>query len=117
MVIILTILAPPSIVTTHHTVETRAGHNISLACRARGRPAPSVQWRRDGVDGGEHCEAVHGDAGDECEAVLVLMNTVIGDAGLYTCYAGNIWGTATANTTLVVTGIMLPSPVTVSKFS
>ena len=95
------------IVTTHHTVETMAGHNISLACRARGRPAPSVQWRRDGghgVDGGGDCEPVHGDAGDECEAVLVLLNTVLGDAGVYTCYAGNIWGAVTANTTVVVTG-------------
>ena len=102
MVIILTILAPPSIVTTHHTVETRAGHNISLACRARGRPAPSVKWSRGhGEQGGGHCEAVHG---DECEAMLVLRNTVLADAGLYTCYAGNIWGTVTANTTVVITG-------------
>ena len=91
-------------VTTQHTVETRAGHNLSLTCRARGSPAPSVQWGRDGghgVHGGGDCEAVHG---DECEAVLVLRNTVLADAGLYTCYAGNVWGTVTANTTVVVTG-------------
>ena len=92
------------IVTTHHTVETRAGRNISFTCRARGRPAPSVQWRRHGVEGGGDCEPVHADAGDECEAVLVLLNIGLGDAGLYTCYAGNIWGTVTANTTIVVTG-------------
>ena len=60
-----------------------------MLCEAKGSPAPLVEWRIDGRQVG--ADPGHG------EAVLLFSNITGSDAGLYTCQAGNVWGTDELN--------------------
>lgn len=63
-----------------------------------GAPKPQVKWLRGGIEltGGRY-------SGDE-KGDLHIQDVTFSDAGLYTCYAVNKFGSVFANGTLDVKG-------------
>lgn len=57
------------------TILTISGNNVSLTCRVKGFPTPSVQWTKDGV------------SLDTEGSTLRLQAVEANDTGVYTCTA------------------------------
>ena len=70
------VLEPKSLkVVIGSTVLTISGNNLSLSCRVKGFPAPSVQWAKDGVT-------------LETEKSTLSLQTIdVKDSGVYMCTA------------------------------
>ncbi len=67
-----------------------ARHTLALAVTATGTPAPTYQWRRNGVD-----------LDDQRRATCVLVNADASAAGAYTCVVRNANGTVESRATTV----------------
>lgn len=78
--------APPAITSHPSSQSVTEGANVSFTVAASGNPAPTIQWRKDGVD-------ING----ATSATLNLNNVQLGDAGVYTAVATNSAGSATSN--------------------
>ena len=75
------------------TVLTISGNNVSLFCRVKGFPTPSVQWTKDGVL-------------LETEGSTLRLPTVeVKDSGAYTCTATSsllgLFDSTTTNLTII----------------
>lgn len=70
------VLEPKSLkVVIGSTVLTISGNNVSLSCRVKGFPTPSVQWTKDGVT-------------LETEKSALSLQTIdVKDSGVYMCTA------------------------------
>ncbi|XP_028269954.1 hemicentin-1 isoform X2 [Parambassis ranga] len=85
--------APPVISGTAHLQELTVvlGQEVEFQCRVSGRPAPRVEWSRDGEvlsrDGDPHVEFL------EDGQVLKVKSVRQRDQGLYQCLASNNAGT------------------------
>ncbi|XP_037921152.1 neuroglian isoform X2 [Hermetia illucens] len=93
----LNVLAlPPEIREAPRRESTVDRRNVTLTCRVFGAPKPEVKWIRNGLEltGGRYKTLESGD--------LQIINVGYADAGEYTCYAFNKFGTIDANGTLVV---------------
>ena len=82
-VILLCISAPPSVdVSTPSLLEVKAGDDVTLNCRAAGKPTPTVRWSRVGrmmPDGSTHITSE--------EVIFSHVNRK--HSGTYKCSASN----------------------------
>ena len=70
------VLEPKSLkVVIGRTVLTISGNNVSLSCRVKGFPTPSVQWAKDGV------------TLETKGSTLSLQAIDVQDSGVYMCTA------------------------------
>nr|XP_057926871.1 hemicentin-1 [Doryrhamphus excisus] len=89
----IVVQAPPVISGTSKLQELTAilGQEVEFQCRVSGRPAPIVEWSRDGEvlsrDGDPHVEFL------ENGQVLKVKTVRLRDQGLYQCLASNNAGT------------------------
>ncbi|XP_061624718.1 hemicentin-1 isoform X2 [Phyllopteryx taeniolatus] len=89
----IVVQAPPVISGTSKLQEITAvlSQEVELQCRVSGRPAPRVEWSRDGEvlsrDGDPHVEFL------EDGQVLKVKSVRLRDQGLYRCLASNNAGT------------------------
>uniref|UniRef100_A0A3B5AUN6 Cell adhesion molecule-related/down-regulated by oncogenes n=1 Tax=Stegastes partitus TaxID=144197 RepID=A0A3B5AUN6_9TELE len=86
------VVQPPMISGTSRLQELTVvlGQEVEFQCRVSGRPAPRVEWSRDGVlsrDGDPHVEFL------EDGQVLKVKSVRLRDQGLYQCLASNNAGT------------------------
>uniref|UniRef100_A0A3B3DLS4 Uncharacterized protein n=1 Tax=Oryzias melastigma TaxID=30732 RepID=A0A3B3DLS4_ORYME len=86
------VVEPPVISGTSKLQEFTVAHEqeVEFQCRVSGRPAPRVEWSRDGVlsrDGDPHVEFL------EEGQVLKVKSVRLRDQGLYQCLARNNAGT------------------------
>ncbi|XP_055017752.1 hemicentin-1 [Boleophthalmus pectinirostris] len=85
--------APPEISGTSGLQEMSVvlGQEVEFQCRVSGRPAPKVEWSRDGEvlspDGDPHVEFL------ENGQILKVKSVRLRDQGLYQCLASNNAGT------------------------
>lgn len=87
---VLTVNSAPTI--TAHPLSQAAvvGADITLTVAAGGTPAPTYQWKKDGV-------AISGATGSS----LSLSTVQFGDAGSYTVDVTNLAGSATSNAAVI----------------
>ncbi|XP_036382492.1 hemicentin-1 [Megalops cyprinoides] len=91
----IVVQAPPVISGSSGVQELAvvAGQEVELQCRVSGRPAPRVEWSRDGEvlsrDGDPHVEF------SEKGQVIKVKSVRLRDQGLYRCVASNSAGTQT----------------------
>lgn len=93
----LNVLAlPPEIVEAPRREATVDRRTVTLTCRVFGAPKPEVKWIRNGLEltGGRYKVQENGD--------LQITDVGFADAGDYTCFAQNKFGTKDANGTLIV---------------
>ncbi|XP_069861249.1 hemicentin-2 [Dipodomys merriami] len=91
---------PPRLLELPQEVTAELGRSALLACRAAGRPPPTVTWRRaDGRALG---------TGQRRSGVLFFESAAPEHEASYTCEARNIFGKAQAETRLVLTGHVPP---------
>ena len=102
-------LVAPEIVEPPQSQEgVMAGNNTSFTCVATGRPAPSINWYRNGVrlESSEKT-AISTMTTDESRVTsgLEIRNVTLGDSGTYVCISSSPGGIATASFTLSVSGM------------
>ncbi|XP_071783895.2 hemicentin-1 [Centroberyx gerrardi] len=89
----IVVQAPPVISGTSRLQEVAVvlGQEVEFQCRVSGRPAPRVEWSRDGEvlsrDGDPHVEFL------EDGQVLKVKSVRLRDQGIYQCLASNNAGT------------------------
>jgi hypothetical protein len=98
---VLTVNVPPVVTTAPRNLAVSAGQNASFTVVAIGTPAPSYQWRKDGV-------AIAGATG----ATLTLANATPTAAGNYTVVVTNAAGSV-ASAAAVLT-VNVPPSITTS---
>lgn len=74
---------------------------MTLTCRVFGAPKPEIKWIRNNMEltGGRYTTMENGD--------LAIKDVNFLDAGNYTCYAQNKFGTADASGRLVVKEVII----------
>ena len=90
--ILLYVAAPPSVdVSTPSLLEVKKGDDVTLNCRASGKPAPVVKWARVGK--------LMPDGSSEIESEVVTFSNVNRKhAGTYRCTADNGHGREASKT-------------------
>ena len=93
-------------ITTQPTSQTvTAGTNVSFTAAADGTPAPTFQWRKDGI-------AISG----ATNAILTLTAVSATSAGAYSVVATNAIGSATSNAaTLTVNPLVVTASPTITS--
>lgn len=81
----LVVNVPPSFSANPSNQTITSGDNASFSATAEGSPAPTLQWRKDGVD-------ISGETG----STLTLTGAMSTSAGSYTVVATNVAGSATS---------------------
>ena len=77
------------------------GNTVILTCVALGVPNPDVMWQKDGVDltnstrNNIYFDELEVGGVMFVQATLEICSVEVGDAGLYSCYASNEYGTDT----------------------
>ncbi|OCT60995.1 hypothetical protein XELAEV_18047020mg [Xenopus laevis] len=71
-------------------IEIGVGETARFVVVVDGKPIPDIMWYKDGVLLSEsgHLSFVY----DDTECSLVILNTALGDSGVYTCTARNLSG-------------------------
>lgn len=83
------------------------GNNLTLSATANGNPAPTYQWRKDGVS-----------IAGATLASFTVTNVQLGDAGSYTVVASNSSGVATSQiATLTVNPVPVAPTITLQPVS
>ena len=77
------------------TLTALAGSRVQLSCPADGFPKPSISWQRNG-------EAL--ETSDESGDSLVITKLRVGDQGIYTCTATNVFGFDSSSSSYTVLG-------------
>lgn len=89
---------PATIVSEPLNQNVNEGDTVVFSVTATGAPAPTFQWRRNGVDLYDGA----GVSGANLNA-LTLTSVAAGDAGSYTCFVSNTFGSdESSDATLVV---------------
>lgn len=94
--------AAPAIITQPVGQDVIAGAPVTLTVVASGSPAPTFQWKKNGVD-----------IGGATGASYPIVSTVPDDAGSYTVTATNSAGSATSNAA-VLNVIVAPSSAVIT---
>ncbi|KAM7093056.1 hemicentin-2 [Molossus nigricans] len=92
----------PRLMELPQDVTVELGRSALLACRATGRPPPTVTWRRG--DGQLLEPARGGRTGQPDSGILFFESVVPEDQAPYICEAQNVFGKVQVETRLVVTG-------------
>ncbi|XP_055962583.1 hemicentin-1 [Sorex fumeus] len=82
----LQVQVPPSISGSGHVVTVVVSNPVKLECEARGIPAPSLTWLKDGSPVSGFASGIQVLSGGR---VLALTSAQISDTGRYTCVAVN----------------------------
>ena len=99
---VLTVNAAPAITTQPLSQTANAGAAVTFTAAASGSPAPTFQWRKNGVN-------ITG----ATSASFTIPNASAGDAGTYSVVATNSAGSATSNNA-VLTVVTPPGNLQVS---
>lgn len=94
----LTIEEMPSFVKPMEDKEITAGESVVLQCMAAGIPKPTIQWIKDG--GPIHATERHFFTAED--QLMIIVDTVMSDAGIYQCQLNNSLGTETDSSELLV---------------
>lgn len=95
----LTVSAAPVITSQPQNQSVAAGGTATFSVVATGSPAPSYQWRKNGVN-----LSNGGNVSGATSATLTLTNAQSSDAATYTVYVSNSMGSVTSNgATLTIT--------------
>ncbi|KAH1183094.1 hypothetical protein KIL84_004586 [Mauremys mutica] len=88
-------ILPPALVNNPVHQSVYVGETVSFLCDVTGRPKPEITWEKQ-IDGKEKIimrpNHVRGNVVVTNIAQLVIYNTQLQDAGIYTCTAKNIGG-------------------------
>ncbi|XP_043941249.1 hemicentin-1 [Protopterus annectens] len=95
----LQVYVPPSISGSSETVAVVVNDPVRLECEARGIPAPSLTWLKDGSPVSSFSDGLQILSGGR---ILFLTSTQISDTGKYTCVAVNAAGEQQRDFTLRV---------------
>jgi hypothetical protein len=87
---VISVGAVPTIATQPLAQSVLGGQGVTLTVIVAGAPAPTLQWRKDGV-------AIAGATG----TTLTLTSAAAGDAGSYTVVATNVAGAVTSSAAVV----------------
>lgn len=104
----LTVLDPyvaPSITTQPVAQSVTEGATVTFTASASGNPAPTYQWRKNGVD-----LADGGNVSGATSATLSLTNVTAADAATYTVAASNVAGTAISSGASLTVSAPLSAP-------
>uniref|UniRef100_A0A8C9DLV3 Hemicentin-1 n=1 Tax=Prolemur simus TaxID=1328070 RepID=A0A8C9DLV3_PROSS len=85
----LQVHVPPSISGSSNTVAVVVNNLVRLECEARGIPAPSLTWLKDGSPVSSFTNGIQVLSGGR---ILALTSAQISDTGTYTCVAVNAAG-------------------------
>uniref|UniRef100_H0WC62 Hemicentin-1 n=1 Tax=Cavia porcellus TaxID=10141 RepID=H0WC62_CAVPO len=85
----LQVHVPPSISGNNNMVTVVVNNLVRLECEARGIPAPSVTWLKDGSPVSSFANGIQILSGGR---ILALTSAQISDSGRYTCVAVNAAG-------------------------
>lgn len=79
-------------------VRTLTKSRITINCPVRGRPTPTVTWRRNGqvIRDGEDYKLL----GDANNSLIILKNNKTTDSGVFQCTATNQLGSNSANSAI-----------------
>jgi hypothetical protein len=91
----------PAIQTQPVGASVFVGSTVSLSVSATGQPAPTYQWRKNGVD-----------LAGATATTLTLPNVQVGDSGSYVAVATNSAGTAQSNAASLTVSVPPPTIVT-----
>ncbi|KAF2881868.1 hypothetical protein ILUMI_24300 [Ignelater luminosus] len=94
----LTIEEMPSFVKPMEDKEITAGESVVLQCMAGGAPKPTIQWLKD--DGPIHATERHFFTAED--QLMIIVDTVLSDAGVYQCQLNNSLGIEIGYSTLHV---------------
>lgn len=92
----------PSITSQPASQTVAAGASVTFIAAANGSPAPTYQWKKDGV-------TISGATGSS----YTIASVTAGDAGNYTVVASNLAGSATSNAA-VLSVVVAPSNAVIS---
>ncbi|XP_073903349.1 hemicentin-1 isoform X3 [Castor canadensis] len=101
----LQIHVPPSISGSSNMVAVVVNNLVRLECEARGIPAPSLTWLKDGSPVSSFTNGIQVLSGGR---ILVLTSAQISDTGKYTCVAVNAAGEKQRDINLRVYGETFP---------
>lgn len=99
----------PSITTQPVAQSVTEGATVSFTASASGNPAPTYQWRKNGV-----AVADGGNVSGATSATLALTNVTAADAATYTVAASNVAGTAISSGVSLVVSAPLSAPKVIS---
>ncbi|XP_007935886.1 hemicentin-1 [Orycteropus afer afer] len=85
----LQVYVPPSISGSNNMVAVVVNNLVRLECEARGIPAPSLTWLKDGSPVSSFANGIQVLSGGR---ILALTSAQISDTGRYTCVAVNAAG-------------------------
>ena len=91
--------AAPVITTQPVSQTVTAGASVTFSAAASGTPAPTYQWRKNGVN-----------IGGATGAAYAIANVLSGDAGTYSVVATNSAGTATSSGAVLTVNPVLVAP-------
>ncbi|MGH0143069.1 UNVERIFIED_CONTAM: hypothetical protein FKN15_022424 [Acipenser sinensis] len=106
--VVLNVGAPPEFSETPADVTVEVGQSVTLACSARGYPAPQVTWQRqDGQPLYIKPDSLSNVFQLETGALLI-ESVWLDDEGIYVCEAQNQFGLIRAEVRITVTGLEPP---------
>ncbi|XP_044009805.1 leucine-rich repeats and immunoglobulin-like domains protein 3 isoform X2 [Aphidius gifuensis] len=101
----LTILETPSFVKPMENKEIVAGGSVVLECMASGSPRPKLTWKKNN----NPLQATERHFFTAEDQLLIIVNTIISDAGNYECEMSNSLGRVVGASTLTIN----PAPSTI----
>jgi len=104
--VLLRYLGPPSITSQPAPVLVNAGQPVTLSVGASGLPAPSYQWRKDGV-------AISG----ATSSTFSITSSKTGDSGTYSVVVSNTAGSVTSNDARVTVNQAIINPARLVNLS
>lgn len=100
----ITIFEEPSFVKPMENRVISVGSSIVLECMASGSPRPKLLWRKDGVP----LLATERHFFTADDQLLIIVNTVLSDAGNYECEINNTLGKAVGVSRLTISPVSSP---------
>ncbi|CAH2311914.1 hemicentin-1 isoform X2 [Pelobates cultripes] len=116
--VILDVGSSPVFIETPSDVSKDIGSDVTLSCKAAGRPEPRIKWRRLNDTSPSQKPLIHQFNNQQKVATLHIKNLWVGDEGIYICEAENQFGKIQSQAAITITGLVVPvigeSPAVVS---
>lgn len=107
------ILEPPTFVKPMENREVTSGKSAILECMAAGSPKPSLLWLKDGKPI-ESTERHFFAAEDQ---LLIIVETIMSDSGIYKCEIRNSLGKQSGTVTLKVTPALISNVINIDEMT